>query len=299
MRRASERGRVLNAASPGVYDRRVVLRGDPSDRRMTARMAAVVLRVRCVLALSAAVALALSAAVAFPKAQAASGSPSFRRVVLLGLRQRGNAARLATSPVRSRLAVIPPLSVAPSVPGSILGAGGRPQWGPALSPLAGRRRHCAAELGPVDRAGCRHRAGRTATVLRSRWRGAHARGSVCHGASGGGSRRHRRASSIRSPAALVTRAALPARPVTATAARTCAGSRRIRAFTPGQLSTAYGVDPLHSRAADRLWGPRGHAELAGGRHERLSHLGPVLRTPNPSRPAVRDAGGGSRHGHRP
>ena len=52
------------------------------------------------------------------------------------------------------------------------------------------------------------------------------------------------------------RPARASRPVTAGVARTCAGARKIRAFTPGQLSSAYGVDPLHRTRADRLRSPR-------------------------------------------
>ena len=173
-----------------------MLSGDPSDRRMTAQMAAVVL---CV-------ALALSAAVALPEAPAASGSPSARRVVLLGLRQRGNPARLASLVSDPGSRSYRRFSVAASVPGSILGARVRPHGGPALSPLAGRRRHRAAELGPVDRAGCSHRPGRAATVLRPQRRGAHARALCAAEPPALGARRYRRASSIPSAAALVTHA---------------------------------------------------------------------------------------------
>ena len=213
-----------------------MLSGDPSDRRMTAQMAAVVL---CV-------ALALSAAVALPEAPAASGSPSARRVVLLGLRQRGNPARLASlvsdpgsrsyrhflslrqyqgrfsARASDRTGVLRYLrsqggvvTVQLSSDQSIVLA--------VLTDQAGQRLFCARSGGAPTHGLCVPRSLR-------RWVTAISAGELYP--VGGGAR---------DPRALV------ARPVTATAARTCAGSRRIRAFTPGQLSTAYGVDPLRSR----------------------------------------------------
>ena len=210
-----------------------MLSADASSRRQTGRIAAVGI---CAL-------LMLAAA----GAEAVAASPSYRRPFLLGLRQRGNPGRLASqvsdpgsrsyrrflslrqyqarfaARAVDRRGVLRYLAAQPGVVSARLGSDQSVVLA-VLSDQAGQRLFCARGGGPPTRGLC------VPAGLR-RWVTTISAGELYQI---GGNAHDRGGRASRSP--------------TASAARTCAGARKVRAFTPGQLSTAYGVDALRSRA---------------------------------------------------
>jgi subtilase family serine protease len=197
-----------------------------------------------VLSLSVAVSAAAGEEVRVTGAQAAPSKPPERRVVLLGLRQRGEPsrfARLVSNPYSPQYGQFLSLGqyrqrfaprradrrrirrylvsrrgvrkVELSADGSIVLA--------VLTPPAGQRLFCARGGGPPSGRLC------TPAPLRGRVRQISA-SELYQLGSGASSARHREAG----------------------AAQGCADATRAGAFTPGQLSTAYGVDPLHARGLD-------------------------------------------------
>jgi hypothetical protein len=85
----------------------------------------------------------------------------------------------------------------------------------------------------------------------------------------------------------------PSRASAAPAAQSCDDAVGTGAFTPGQLSGAYEVDPLHARPR-RLRDSRRHAELAGDRPRGLPDLGALFRPARTDGAPGRDAGRDSR-----
>ena len=225
-----------------------MLGADPSGRRLTGRIPAVGLGVARVLTVVLAVGAvgAASAVAAVPAVDAAAASPSYRRPFLLGLRQRGNPARLASrvsnpgsrsyrrflslrqyqaqfgARPADRRGVLGFLAAQPGVV-SVRLSSDQSVVLAVLSDQAGQRLFCARGGGPPTRGLCVPRSLR-------RWVTAISAGELYQ--TGG---------NARDPGTRRSRS------LTASAARTCAGARKIRAFTPGRLSSAYGVDALRSR----------------------------------------------------
>jgi subtilase family serine protease len=210
---------------------------DASGQRLTRRITVVGLGVAIVLAVAGADA---------GRAGAAGAGPSYRRPILLGLRQRGNPSRLASQvsdpgsrshrrflslrQYQSRFAARPAdrrgvlrylagqpgvLSVQLSSDQSVVLA--------VLTDEAGQRLFCARGGAPPTQGLCVPRGLR-------RWVTAISAGELYQ--TGGNTR---------------DRGGRRSRSVTAGVAQACGGARNIRAFTPQQLSTAYGVDALRSR----------------------------------------------------
>jgi subtilase family serine protease len=210
-----------------------VLSAYASGRRLTGRIAAVALSVALVLAVAGA-------------DVAAAASPSYRRPFLLGLRQRGNSAQLASQvsnpgsgsyrrflslrQYQSRFAARPAdrrgvlryLAAQPGVVSAQLSSD-QSMVLAVLTDQAGERLFCARGGAPPTRGLC------VPAGLR-RWVTAISAGELYQTGNNARDRGDRRSRSS-----------------TASAAKTCAGARKLRAFKPAQLASAYGVDALRSR----------------------------------------------------
>ncbi len=187
--------------------------------------------------------------------RASTADPSQARPFLLGLRQRGNPAPLAravsnpssaeyrrflslgqyqarfSASVADRQRVLRYLHSQPGVLSVEVSSDGSVVLA-VLTARAGQRLFCARGARPPTGGLCRPPALRGLVPLisagelfergsaRRRWR------SGGGGGTGRGGFRQR---------------------ATARAAKTCPGAAKTKAFTPAQLSTAYGVDPLHAR----------------------------------------------------
>ncbi len=210
-----------------------MLRTYASGRRLMGRVAAI--------ALSAALVLAVAGVDV-----AAAASPSYRRPILLGLHQRGNPARfasqvsnpasrsyrrfLALRQYQSRFAARPAdrrgvlryLAAQPGVVSAQLSSD-QSMVLVVLTDQAGRRLFCARGGAPPTRGLC------VPAGLR-RWVTAISAGELYQTGTNARDRSRRKSLSR-----------------TAAAAQTCAGARKLRAFKPVQLSSAYGVDALRAR----------------------------------------------------
>ena len=216
-------------------------------------------------------------------------SSAQRRVVLLGLRQRGNPATFASqvsdpssrwyrrflslrqyqsrfSPTRAdRQRVQRYLALQPGVLKVQLSSDQSVVLVVVTVP-AGQRLFCARGDGQPTRGLC------TPRSLRGEVREISA-GEV-YQASGG------------------ARDAIPRRDGTS---QTCAGAIKTRAFNPHQLSTAYGVDALRARGLD---GSGLRVDTLSSQEvdaSSFTDMGEVLRASHAGRAPVRDAGGDSRH----
>ncbi len=208
-----------------------MLSAHASGRRLTGRIAAVALSVALVLAVAGA-------------DVAAAASPSYRRPFLIGLRQRGNPAQFASQvsnpgsrsyrrflslrQYQSRFAARPAdrrgvlryLAAQPGVV-SVQLSSDQSMVLAVLTDQAGQRLFCARGGAPPTRGLC------VPAGLR-RWVTAISAGELYQTGNNAPDRGERRSR-------------------TASAAQTCAGARKLRAFKPAQLSSAYGVDALRSR----------------------------------------------------
>jgi kumamolisin len=227
--------------------------GDESDRRLAGWIAVVMCAALAFAATDGAVASARSVsprdASHTTSASPHASRPSERRVVLLGLGQRGNPGRFASqvsdpasrlyrhflslrqyqqrfspSPAARRV-VLRYLASQPGVLSVQLSSDTSVVLA-VMTQQAGRRIFCAAGAAAPTRGLC------TPRGLR-RWVREISAGEVYE--VGDNARRGR------APQAQQARAGTPQR---------CRGASKTRAFTPQQLSTAYGVDQLHSRGLD-------------------------------------------------
>jgi subtilase family serine protease len=196
-----------------------------------------------VVSLSVAVSAAAGEEVRVTGAQAAPSKPPERRVVLLGLRQRGEPSRFA------RLVSNP---YSPQYGRFLSLAQYRQRFAPRRADLRRVHRYLVSQRG-VRKVELSADGSMVLAVLTPR------AGQRLFCARGGGAPSGR----LCTPAPLRGRVrqisagelyqvgrAASARRREARAAQGCADATRAGAFTPAQLSTAYGVDPLHARGLD-------------------------------------------------